>query len=289
MSFSRYIEKNNSKDLESFDDAISVNSYGLNPPAYSGTPVYRNINVKNNSSYLTADRSLKYNDLLLDPQNFQPLSSVRAVKNEALGLSVDMYKLFLSESNIRQIAQSLYRISQNNSDGRPIEFFYRITPKMMNLFSKQKNLYDYQMAEASEGGNINWVETVKAINYDFMKECLNTFHWNNYNPFRDTYLTVGDSDNRKKKRACDLMADDYGTIDVYGVTDINRENKHFRYNNTIPFWQRTMNIRHYDRGNEGLRYNDPDEASRDSHIRGYDMSNINATLNNWQKSTWFGL
>lgn len=286
---SRYIESSDAKTQNRVDNQVMINSYGLDLPAYSGPPVIRNIDIKNNSNYLTADVSLKFNDLLLDPQNYHPLSSVKSIKNAPTGLGIDLYKLFHCESNTRMIAQNLYRVSQNNSDGRPIEFFNKIVPKMMKIFSKNHNLYEFRMAEEAETGNINWVETIKAINYDFMKEVYNTFRWNNYNPFRDTYLDVGASDSRRKVKASDLMPDDYGTIDVYGVTDINRENKNFRYNNTIPFWQRTMNIRHFDRTNEGLRNGDPDEASLENFNRSFDMTNVNQTLNNWQRTGWFGL
>ena len=42
----------------------------------------------------------------------------------------------------------------------------------------------------------------------------------------------------------------------------------------IPMWQKSMNIRQYDKGNDGLHASNPYRASLDMQVRGYNMSNI---------------
>ncbi len=78
------------------------------------------------------------------------------------------------------------------------------------------------------------------------------------------------------KTPIDMTVDDYRTLDVWRLQETKVWNKNFRYNNRIPPWQRTMNLRHYDRSNEGLRDYDYRNSSKLVPIRGYDMSCIHA-------------
>lgn len=50
-----------------------------------------------------------------------------------------------------------------------------------------------------------------------------------------------------------LMASDYGLIDVWAPKSTEFTNANMRYGNKIPIWQKSMNTRHYDRSNEGFQ------------------------------------
>ena len=64
-------------------------------------------------------------------------------------------------------------------------------------------------------------------------------------------------------------------LDVWRDQDVIRWNKNFRYNNEIPIWQ-NLNKAHrgYDRGNEGLHDGNPDRASLNNQIHGYNMNDV---------------
>ena len=66
-------------------------------------------------------------------------------------------------------------------------------------------------------------------------------------------------------------------------------NRQFRNNNKIPAYHVGIHTRHFDRGNEGLRYNNPDRSSLETPIYGYDMSRISDSVCNYKQDDWFGV
>lgn len=124
----------------------------------------------------------------------------------------------------------------------------------------------------------NWLESFRALNEDFMLWSRRFLRENMYVPFRSRTTTgsLNEFENNVREVANhNLLSEDVKEINVWRKYDINKKNSHFRYENNIPFWQRSMNIRHADRSNEGLREgNDSFRSSLDNPIYGYDMKEI---------------
>ncbi|MGL5934894.1 MAG: hypothetical protein ACRCZI_04650 [Cetobacterium sp.] len=65
-----------------------------------------------------------------------------------------------------------------------------------------------------------------------------------------------------------LLASDYGLIDVWAPTTVEYTNTDMRYFNKVPVWQKSMNKRHYDQGNQGFRTT-KERASLNTPLSGY--------------------
>ena len=102
-----------------------------------------------------------------------------------------------------------------------------------------------------------------------------------HNNVYNTSVTIGhylDDDTNKilttRKQYKDLTAEDIKNVDVWAPVTVEANYSQYRYQNQIPIWQRSMNIRHNDRDNEGFRHKDSDRASLNNQIHGYNMEEI---------------
>ena len=86
-------------------------------------------------------------------------------------------------------------------------------------------------------------------------------------------VTVDACGNEETKKYSEMTADDYRNMDVWQNNQEYTYNKRNRYNNAIPMWQKSMNIRHYEKESDGLHTSNSDRASLDSQLRGYNMNN----------------
>lgn len=233
---------------------------------------------------------IPFKNLLEDPENYQPLATEKGWRNrpnEVGYTNVDIFSVFVSDSNQALLANSLYQTARQNGNKASLEKFFNLIPLALDEFCKKTDISGYAMAEDTATGIVNWTDILRAVNNDFLKFCYNLLKWNTFNPFR-SWVEVGDAENRRQVRMQDVLADDIPTINVWATQDTQRENKNFRYENKIPVWQWSMNTRHYDKSNEGFACGDPDRASLDNPIYGYDMKPIYKVLDNWTKSDWFG-
>lgn len=229
--------------------------------------------------------------LLNNPELYQPLGSVKSMRNIATTPdfgNVNLNALFLSDSNLTNLVHSLYKIARQNGSRSSIQEFKQLVALLAKQFVRANNLSEYETVEQGSTGIVNWVEILKAINNNFMKQCYRRLKWNQFVPTRE-WVEVGPRENRVQKRFQEMTAADVATLDVWRVQETQRMNSHFRYGNAIPFWQTSMHTRHFERGNEGLAYDDPNRASLDTPVRGYDMTNIKATIGKWQSEDWFGM
>lgn len=192
---------------------------------------------------------------------------------------VDLNKLFFLPSNLHRLHHDFNRIAHSNGNKcRDYDFIVQCAEQFA-----AKDLNKYKMAE--EGTSIiNWVETLKAINQDFMKYLYTYIKWNSFLPTR-MWLNVNDV---QKKAHC-LLTEDYNELDVWRNQEVKRVNSMFRYNNMIPPWQYTMHIRHPDKSNEGFHHDDYRRASLETPLYSYDMSTIHKTLDKWEDVEWFGM
>ncbi len=230
-------------------------------------------------------------ELLETPELYIPLSSIKSVRNKANDpdyTRLDLKSFFMSENNKTQLARNLYSIGRKNGVNGQLEKYQKLIPLAMIEFDKRYPIQDWDTVESTSTEQQDWAEILRVVNNQFIKFCYSLLKWDQFNPFRER-VEVGAHGDRRMVKMSEVTAADIPTIDVAGDVEIQRMNKHFRYNNQVPVWQRSMHNRHYDTANEGLAQRDSDRASLNNPIYAMDISNVEAVMNNWTESGWFGL
>jgi hypothetical protein len=233
---------------------------------------------------------ISYKHLLEIPQEYQPLSTNKGIRNLANKPSftqMDMNDVFKSEANQLMLSRNLYNISKRNGGRSNLQKFVKLVPLLQQDFCKTHNLNETDMVESGVTGQKDWVLILKAINNMFIKKCYDLFRWNAFVPTRESTM-VGATGNRKMKKLSELLAHDIPTVDVWEDVDQNRNNSQYWLDNKIPIWRESISRRWLDKSNEGLRDNNPDRASLENFQRGFDQSTIFSIIDNWTTSGWFG-
>lgn len=230
---------------------------------------------------------LSKRDLLYHPDDVQPLGSVKGVRNKPTELRIDLPELFLSESNTKPLQRSLHTIYQQNGGKASYNKFKHLVVLLQKKFVRENNLHDYDTAESQATGVRNYVDILRTINNDFHKLVYRYFRWNAYNPFADD-IEVGPRDDRVLKKSSEIMPEDFGTLELWREQFTQVLNRQFRDQNRIPVYRTSLHTRHLDRSNDGLREDDPDRASLNTQVRGYDMSRIGDLVCNYKKEEWYG-
>jgi hypothetical protein len=231
---------------------------------------------------------LSKKDLLFNPHNVQPIGSRKGVLNKPTNIVIDMKEVFLSIKNTKLLLYGLFDIYQQNGGKESLEKFETFITLLQRKFVADNDLEAYYTAEWQAIGFVNYVEALKAINNDFHKLTYRYFKWNRYNPFKDD-IEVGPSDDRKSIKSAEIMPEDFGTLDLWREQFTQVLNRQFRGKNRIPVHQASIHTRHFDRGNEGLRNGNPDLASLETPIHGYDMSRIKKAPDSYKSESWYSM
>ena len=229
-------------------------------------------------------------DLFERPELYEPLGTVKSVRNKAsvLPVSRSLVRLFTSDKNRFILKNNLYRISKNNGSNDSAEYISDVVDKLLNSYLASHDIENYRTSEYQATGIIDYVALLRHINIEFLKYCHPKLKWNQFNPFRE-WIEVGASDDRKEVRYRDVSAADIPTINVWANQDTTITDKKYRHRNAVPFFQAHMHQRHYDRSNEGFKVQSANESSLEAPVRAYDMSAIHQVLGNWTDKGWFGL
>jgi hypothetical protein len=233
---------------------------------------------------------ISYEDLVFNPDQYNPLSSHKSVYNKANVpdfTKLDIETLFRSKPNRTMLARSLYRININNGGVSNLDKFVNLIPVAQNEFCMRNDISQYQMAEEDSDEIRDWAELLRVVNNNFTKFCYNYLKWNHFNPFR-AKIDVGPLGNRTTKKYSDLLAADIPTIDIYGDYNIERNNKQFWLENKIPTWRASIHTRHLERDNDGLRNGNPDRASLEVFQRGFNMEKVESLIDKWHSKNWWG-
>jgi hypothetical protein len=231
---------------------------------------------------------LSHDDLMYRPELVQPIGTLKGIRNKPTDIKINLNHLFRTSDNQNLLYVSLYKVYRQNGGKQNKDVFREFVQSKANEFAKNNDLNSYTSAEFQATGFNNYSECLKAINNAFIKECYKYFKWNNYNPVR-TDVMVGPHDNRVLKPGYDLTADDHGTLDLWREQFTQLLSSQFRNNNRIPIYQASLHTRHFERGNEGLRNNDPDRASLETPIYGYDMNQIYKNLDKYKETSWYSM
>jgi hypothetical protein len=231
---------------------------------------------------------LSREDLMLRPEQVQPLGTKKGVRNKPTELKIDLKDLFLSESNQKMLNNGLYNIYRQNGGKQSRDKLFVFLKQLSNKFTADNDLNSYETAEAQTTGYNNYAECLRAINNDYHKVVYRYFSWNTANPFKDR-VEVGPHDFRVLKKGYDLSHEDHGTLELWREQFTQVLNSQFRDNNRIPVYRQSIHTRHYDRGNEGLQQNDPDRSSLETPVYGYDMSQIYKNLDKYSSTEWYSM
>ena len=193
------------------------------------------------------------------------------------------YAQFMSIGNQLYLSKTIYLMHKNNHGLMKYLYFKEHVPYRMTSWAVQKNINKIQSLNHQDMLNLNYInELFINDNKDMytMNRGLNEYyHIPNNNVFK-LKVNVGhyatDSNNivGEQKKISELLASDMNGLDLWreDIRKVTRNDN--RYGNSIPVWQRSMNIRHYDRSNEGYQAGDPSAASKEMHVRGYNMEDI---------------
>jgi hypothetical protein len=180
--------------------------------------------------------------------------------------------IFMSEENIRKISKEVFLLHQSNGGKLHYLYFRRILPNIMfNWINNRRNPISNNMDIITY---LNKLFITKHDNlYTYKTNSLiNDQPLIDSNVYRvDTTLgmTIDDNIVPIRKKGKELLASDYQLIDVWKEQTTEVSSASSRNGNKIPVWQRSMNIRNYDRSGEGYAAIDSNEASLDNHSRGY--------------------
>jgi hypothetical protein len=97
----------------------------------------------------------------------------------------------------------------------------------------------------------------------------------NLNVF-NTRMPVQVGDRNVMQNYSDFSVDTMRNLNVWRPITIGINDQIQRYNNKIPSWQRTMNIRNMDMSKEVFNINLADRESLEQSVKGYNMSRIHA-------------
>lgn len=163
-----------------------------------------------------------------------------------------MYRnIFLSNSNFLLIFNRVSERYHQNGGHANEKTLTKVVNLLMNKFSQTKDLDSYNMVYSASVKFIDYVETLKIINSDFMKWSSQFFKQNEFNPYRE-FILVGDIEHKEYKLQEDLLVEDKNTLNFWEKSEIHVNSGNFRNNNQIPLSRVSMHNRHYDRTLDGL-------------------------------------
>lgn len=182
-------------------------------------------------------------------------------------------QIFLSNKNIYYMLYAVVSLNRTNKTKIDTDKVQTEIPKLMAEWSIKNKIDKASYVTDDIIQNLGFINKKFLMNHGHLYgrsgcDSLNVFQ------LKDR---VTDRCGRGSiKKYDEMLASDYHTLDLWNDNskDVYIYNGVSRDCNKIPVWQKSMNTRHYDMSNDGLRMATPDRASLDTQSRGYDMSNI---------------
>ena len=127
--------------------------------------------------------------------------------------------------------------------------------------------------------NDDIVQTLDFLNNKFLLDNSILYNSSNgyssINVYRTTDTVTDSCGTIVVKKYDKMLASEFHTLDLWNdKTESFTHNAINRYDNKIPYWQTSMNMRHYDKSNDGFHDDIPERSSLNTQINGYDMANI---------------
>lgn len=204
--------------------------------------------------------------------------SAKEINNVATNIYVKPVKfVFMSISNQICVTKQIYQLHKNNTGTLDYLYFKSLVPLRMSDW-----LLNYSGPTESNESIVFY------LNKLFIKSCFDLYTYKttaNISAALDTNVyrsemtmgTCDDNDNviTVTKKYNDLLASDYGSIDVWALQTTEISTANARNKNMIPIYQKSMNVRNYDKSNQGYHAT-PEHASLNTNLNGYgtDMANL---------------
>lgn len=176
--------------------------------------------------------------------------------------------LFLSKKNIYNVARYILSINKITTPCNTLATMNNRISRLMKKWSISENLNDFEYVYNDPSIILSFLNKVFLTKHEYL------INKKNSNVFRVNDVVSDQCGISKLKKYEEMTADEYKTLDIWKSQQLYTNNKRYRYENKIPIWQKSMNIRHYDKNNDGLHSADSNRSSLNTQIRGYDMSNI---------------
>jgi hypothetical protein len=190
-------------------------------------------------------------------------------------------ELFLEETNIWKLTKEIYDISKQHRNGVTIDYLLRVVPVQAARWAADENI-----DESSPLGITTEIEVLEHLNRQFINTHYELFRLPqdvpDVNVFRtETYVQDAETGKWENKTPDMILPSDFQSMSMVNPYDrqVSTSFSKYRYGNKIPHWQicgsgaRKLNMVDRDRV-DGLRHNNPEEASLDVPTYGYDMSSI---------------
>jgi hypothetical protein len=200
-----------------------------------------------------------------------------------------MKDLFCSDANLSALSVALYNIYIQNG-GKMLREKFNIAIKLLrDKFLVENDPNNYVMAYEEVMQMTDYPEMLRMINGDFHRYVYKRFQWNILLPAR-TKVEVGVHGKKILKSAEEIRPEDFGTMDLWREQTTNILNRNYKNDNKIIYRHGVPHARHYDKSNEGLRHNNPNESSLETPIYKHlysDRQKIN--LCNYSNSGWYDI
>ncbi len=183
-------------------------------------------------------------------------------------LKYDNFSLFMSSRNQGAVISRINRLREGNKTRAK----YNI-PEIMFKWAKQKNInVNYAPAYMMDIEN-----AIQLMNEDFIRQSPFLYAGDDRNVFHGGATLMDYSSGNPKavyKDFVDFNMQDIQNMDVWQPVHIGISDSIQRYNNKIPSWQRTMNIRNMDLSPDVFNVNLADRDAIEQPNRGYNMNRI---------------
>lgn len=203
---------------------------------------------------------------------------------------------FIAQDNQVNVSKRIYQLHKSNGGILNYIYFRSILQARMREW-----ISGFSFENISQVHDIYSVDHIYYLNKIFIKKCYDLYTFKAKDkldivPDSNVYrlsAAIGvtdDNDNIaiKNIKYNEMLASDYNQVDVWREQTTEISDGFSRYNNSIPVWQRSMNIRKYDTDNEG--YAASERSSLGNVLSGYgsafkDLQNAKEAL--YQKNNNF--
>lgn len=197
-----------------------------------------------------------------------PYFELKDWRNMQTFTPIDNYSRFISKRNVSLVAARINRLREGNRSRNrdSIEESMKYWGKKVDLNRNYAPAYEMDF----EG-------LINLVNEQFIKKNGYLYSGNDINIFRGGATVLDYSSGEPKpvyKNFADFGINDMRNMDVWQPVHIGISNGQQRYNNAIPSWQRTMNIRSVDKSPEVFNVNLADRDALEHPVHGYNMSRI---------------
>ena len=184
---------------------------------------------------------------------------------------------FMDIKNVVNLTKKIYKLHRDSHGMMKYTFFKTLVPQRMKQWKNKNNINLFKPLTET---NLNTLEYINNKFINDMKDLyINPENKIDTNVYRseitiEKYMDDNNNIVSETKKYEDMLASDIQNIDTGKRSNVYIDNSNYRYSNIIPEWKTSLQVRHYDRRNEGLQHYNKNRASLENQIHGYNMKSI---------------